>query len=285
MNKLFILILILISNYIYSQEQKDLKFIEFLISREEYKAAIQCLNDSQLSFENDKDNYKDSINFLKGWSYYCQKDLNNSIKYLSQVNNYSSLYSKSILFATYNSLHLSMYNETSRLLNDFKCTSQKDSIVSNLLYCGMFLLNRDLINYNTYRSNLDTNYYGIKKELKSLDLIYKDISEQKHKSPTLAGIMSAIIPGSGKIYLGKTGHGISSMLLVTGLGLVTFENIRKNGPENFSSIFFATTFATFYAGNIYGTIKLASLTNKEFNKFQDAKILFNIHIPLRNLYN
>ena len=269
----------------FSQVSKELPFIEYLIAKEEYDAAITLLHSYPLNEEIQSQGLVDSINYLNGWSLYSLKQLDESVKYLSKVSSDSYFYSKSQLFASYNNSHLKNFPEAIEMLNHFSPKDKQDSIIRNYMKSGIYLLKRDFSNYSLYQSKLDKQFYGIKKENISINLIADELYSHRKKSTTLAAILSSIIPGSGKIYLGKTGQGISSLLIVTGLGLVTAENFIKRGPEKFSSILFASAFTTFYIGNIYGTIKLSKISNKEYNSYEDAKILFNIHIPLRNLYN
>ncbi len=269
----------------YSQVNKELPFIEYLIAKEEYNAAIKLLSSYPKNIETQSQDLIDSINYLNGWSLYSSKQLNESVKYFKQVSFNSCFYSKSQIFASYNNTHLKNYSEAIDLLNKFSPKNKQDSIIKNYLKSGVYLLNRDFTNYSLYQDELDKEFYGIKKENIIINSIADELYTHKRKSTTIAAILSSIVPGSGKIYLGKTGQGISSLLIVTGLGLVTAENFNKRGPEKFSSILFASAFTSFYLGNIYGTIKLSKISNEEYNSYEDAKILFNIHIPLRNLYN
>jgi len=267
----------------FSQNKTELPFIEYLLAKEEYDAALKLL--SNIKTSNLPIDYVDSLEYLKGWTNYSIKKLELSSYHLKKVSRSSKLYAKSQLFASYNNLHLGKNEEAYNILSSFHPKERKDSIITTFLKSGASLLKRDFDSYNRNKKQLNNSYYAIKKESLELEAIYTDFTTHKKKSATLAGIMSAIIPGSGKIYLGKTGQGISALLLVGGLGMVTAENFVKKGPEKFSTIFFASAFTTFYIGNIYGTIKLSKISTQEYNSYQDAKILFNIHIPLRNLYN
>lgn len=281
-----LLLYFFIAQSIFSQHslsETDFPFIEYLISREEYDAALKLLN--HIDEKDQTITFSDSLNYLKGWAYYSKKQLDQSTEFLNKVSSTSAYYSKSRLFSSYNKIHLKEYNNAYLNLSSFSAITPEDSIFKNFLYAGLSLLKREYNQYESHIKLLPLNYYGIKKEIEKIEEIKNALTNYKKKSATLAGLMSAIIPGSGKIYLGKTGQGISSMLLVTGLGFVTAENVIKKGPTAFSSLFFASTFSFFYIGNIYGTVKLTHIAEKEFNTYQDAKILFNLHIPLRNIYN
>lgn len=101
----------------------------------------------------------------------------------------------------------------------------------------------------------------------------------------LAGIYSALIPGAGKFYAGKKKQGIAAFLPILSLGAITYESYRKAGIRNARTIAFGSIFSVFYIGNIWGSALAVKIKDKEFNREYDNKILFDMHIPLRNLYN
>lgn len=227
----------------------------------------------------------DSLNYLAGWAAYYLKQLETSTSYLTQVSHESNLYAKSHLFAAYNQIHLENYGQGASILSDFQPQNNTEQHFVQYMTSGLQLLQRDFAGFDTTILRLPKDYFGFSKELENLQLIEKDLLARKDKSVWLAGIMSAIIPGSGKIYAGKKGQGITTFLLTTGLGLVTFENYYKNGIESASTLLFASAFTVFYAGNIYGSMYSAKTANNDFYHLQNQKILFNLHIPLRNIFD
>ncbi|MBU2445024.1 MAG: hypothetical protein KJ666_05550 [Bacteroidetes bacterium] len=90
----------------------------------------------------------------------------------------------------------------------------------------------------------------------------------KSKDPVIAGIMSGVIPGSGKIYTEKYSDGVISFLLTGLFGFLAYDNFSAN--HNFRGWLFAGISTFFYAGNIYGSIISANLFNREQKeKFQN----------------
>ncbi|HEY6438358.1 MAG TPA: hypothetical protein VIY47_17360, partial [Ignavibacteriaceae bacterium] len=87
-----------------------------------------------------------------------------------------------------------------------------------------------------------------------------DLSENPdYKSPALAGILSAVIPGSGKMYVGEWGDGITG-LLITGLfAFLAYDNFKADHTAR--AWIFTGIGAFFYAGNIYGSIASAQIFN------------------------
>ncbi|MBU2586237.1 MAG: hypothetical protein KKH32_13035 [Bacteroidetes bacterium] len=90
----------------------------------------------------------------------------------------------------------------------------------------------------------------------------------KSKDPVIAGIMSGVIPGSGKFYTEKYSDGVISFLLTGLFGFLAYDNFSAG--HNFRGWLFAGIGSFFYAGNIYGSIISANLFNREQKeKFQN----------------
>lgn len=85
--------------------------------------------------------------------------------------------------------------------------------------------------------------------------------------------MSAIIPGSGKMYVGEWSDGIAAFL-VTGLfAFLAYDNFRADHTTR--AWIFTGLGAFFYAGNVYGSIASAQIFNARVDfKFNDGLKLF-----------
>ncbi len=95
------------------------------------------------------------------------------------------------------------------------------------------------------------------------------------KSPTSAAIMSAIIPGMGKIYADEVGDGITAFLAVGLLSFLAYDNFRAD--HDFRAWLFTGLAAYFYAGNIYGSAAAAQYYNAgiRFNFKNDVEVFIN----------
>ena len=149
---------------------------------------------------------------------------------------------------------------------------------------GNYLLLRDTANYRLLSDRLDTKHYAMTNEVKTLHGLYLDMLDYKPKSYFTAGIMSALVPGTGKMYVGKTGEGIYSLLTNLILAGITYENYRKAGPTNYKTIFFGSMFATFYIGNIYGSVAGVKRYRNEYNNETNYRIHYQLHNPLRTFF-
>jgi hypothetical protein len=92
-------------------------------------------------------------------------------------------------------------------------------------------------------------------------------SETKTKSATLAGVMSAIVPGSGRVYAKDNTNGLLSLLFIGGATWQAYSRFNKNGISSISGWVYGGFAFGFYLGNIYGSIKSAKKYNK--NKFKE----------------
>ncbi len=71
------------------------------------------------------------------------------------------------------------------------------------------------------------------------------------KSPTLAALLSALIPGSGKWYAGRPYDGLYSFALNALMGYGLYDAHRKG--DRLRQVVFGVGLAYFYFGNVYGS--------------------------------
>jgi TM2 domain-containing membrane protein YozV len=94
-----------------------------------------------------------------------------------------------------------------------------------------------------------------------------------YKSETLAGILSAIIPGSGKIYTEDYGDGITAFLLTGLFSYLAYTNFEHDHYTR--AWIFTALGAGFYAGNVYGSVASAQIFNAKLNfDFENGLKLF-----------
>ena len=81
------------------------------------------------------------------------------------------------------------------------------------------------------------------------------------KSPIMAGLFSAVIPGTGKIYCGEYGDGIYSLIITGITGWLAWDGFRENGIRSVRGWVFGSVCGVFYAGNVYGSAIAARIYN------------------------
>ncbi len=96
--------------------------------------------------------------------------------------------------------------------------------------------------------------------------------EPERKDPLIAGMLSAIIPGAGKIYTKRYEDGITAFLLTGLFSYLSYDNFHAK--HNFRGWLFTGLALGFYSGNIYGAAASAQIYNayeelKMQNEFDD----------------
>lgn len=113
----------------------------------------------------------------------------------------------------------------------------------------------------SYRSLLDQHV--------TFDREYTGIMEQianaRYSSPGLALALSAVLPGSGKVYTGNWKDGLVSLIFVGGTAFQAYRGYKTYGPGSGFFIGYATVAGSFYLGNLYGSFKAARKKNQQIN--------------------
>lgn len=110
---------------------------------------------------------------------------------------------------------------------------------------------------------------------------YKGLAMQalkiKRKSPALAGLMSAIVPGTGRFYSKDWKDGLVSMLFVSTMAFQSVRGFNQSGTKSTRGWIYGGVAMGFYLGNIYGSVVSAKAYNKKSHQQIRNKIdnLFN----------
>ena len=89
--------------------------------------------------------------------------------------------------------------------------------------------------------------------------IVKNVDTLPHRSPTVAGVLSAVVPGSGQVYSGKTVDGLYAFMSVAVLGSASVYYTREERYE--VAVPVAVLGAFFYGNSIYQGIRAARTFN------------------------
>jgi hypothetical protein len=116
-----------------------------------------------------------------------------------------------------------------------------------------------------------------------LDLyIYnREQTTRRKKRPFLAGTISAMLPGAGKIYAGKPHEALNAFLPVIFNGLQAGEGYYHRKWQSPHLYVFGSIGAVFYASNILGSAKAAKRKNQEFENKLKANVEFEISKLIR----
>lgn len=96
--------------------------------------------------------------------------------------------------------------------------------------------------------------------------LMENINGRKYKSPTLAGVMSTLVPGSGRFYAKDSKDGIISMLFIFSAAYQAYRGFNKKGKNSVSGWIYSGVGLGFYIGNIYGSYKSAQIYNARIDE-------------------
>ncbi len=223
----------------------------------------------------------DTLTFLRGWAHYNLKQLPQAREYFQGIPKGSSFYDQSLFYSTAVSAHLGDFTSPVASLTGYDGPHTE---LRDLQLSGLALLRDDPAAFKQASQGFGFSDFALQEAEHTLCDIYNSRYVKRAKSPALAAIASAIIPGSGKIYAGKLGEGISAFLLTGVFGAITAEHWVKDGPANWKTIVPGLLGAFLYIGNIYGSYMSVSIYNSNLKDAQDTAVLYNIHIPLRSVF-
>lgn len=205
-------------------------------------------------------------------------------RYREAADNFKGLFTNSILFEESRLL----YNQSMFFQKDFQSfrNSVKNAIyfpvkysseVNRLFYISFLIDNSVLPDTSAFFSAFqDSNKNDIRQ-------FYFRKKNPDYKNPTTAAILSGLLPGLGKIYVGETTDGLTSLLVTGALTFLAVDNFKHE--HTFRGWLFTGLGAFFYAGNVYGSAAAAQNYNAgiKFNFDKDVKLYFekrNYFLPV-----
>jgi hypothetical protein len=264
---------------------KELRFAQYLQDKDAGPEAIRVLE--QVDTAHLSPVQKDSLFFMLGWAAYSAKRLDTSINNLLKVSPAFPLYNKARFFSAYCEAFQGRRDTAAALLLKH-IIRPGDTLLRelhNFELAGIALLQRDYSGYKEREKEFTFSSYTDSKEEQRMKGYYDKLKGFHRRSPVLAGLYSAVVPGLGKFYAGKKRQGIAAFLPIISLAALTYEAYRKDGVRSARFIGFGSLFSVFYIGNIWGSTLAVKIRRNEFYKEYDNKILFDMHIPLRNFFN
>jgi len=225
----------------------------------------------------------DTLYYYKAWSFYKLMQADSAAAYFSKIQFPPDLALKSNYYGIFNYIYYYNFSAAAELLK--KDTSEKMKEYRNFNLSAIALLQKDFQSFDSISRSYSFTRYQFAEEQKNM-LKYADtLRKYSTKSPFVAGALSAIIPGLGKVYAGKTGQGIAAFLEIAALGGATAEYYFRSGPESAGFIIFGSLFSLFYIGNIWGSALSVTVNKNDFYKRIDNNIMVDLHIPLRRIFN
>ncbi len=82
------------------------------------------------------------------------------------------------------------------------------------------------------------------------------------RSPFLAGTLSTIVPGAGRLYTGRFSAAFTSLFIVGLAGWQAYDGFQRDGLASAKGWTLGTLCGIFYVGNIYGSVLSARVYNR-----------------------
>ena len=243
--------------------QNRLQFGNFLYKDRDYLRAAEEFKEYLKSESNDTIVFRLANSYFKIGRFTEAADNFKGLFFGSQLSEEARL-----LF--YESIFFQNDYKSLRELADKKnySSSKFAKEIERLKYLSYFLDNSALPDENVVLKNFPDSVHS------RLINFYQQKKFPLYKSPTTAIILSTLIPGSGKIYTGEVGDGITSFIATA---LTTFLAVTNfNADHQFRGWLFSGLAAFFYAGNIYGSAASAQIYNAkiQFNFNKEVKLFF-----------
>lgn len=266
-----------------AQKKFDFNFYKNLINQKEPEMAVLYLNNS-IATSTSK-NQSDSINYLKGLIFFEKKQFDSTVFALENINYLSPIYNHSVFLKSISMIYKN--DKESSIFNSINSIRDSNIVVNEIK--KMMLASNALIhkNHNKFDSiilQIDTTIFITKSLISTLSK-WSEKRNLKNKNKFLAASLSAIIPGLGKVYVGKKFDGLNTFLTHIPLALIMYESYYVAGFNSSRFITFSTIASLFYIGNIITSYHNVNIERKEVNNERKNEILLQCNIMLRNYYN
>ena len=263
--------------------KSDMKFVDYLKERKMFVEAQYILTKMDTSLLTTEE--KDSMNFAKGVIYLLSDESTKSICSFDKVSEISACYSKALVANAYNYWQNKQYDKSDKLLKKVLNNTNDSGVHSMalLMLSANELLQNHPSGYANYAKMIDTSDEVIQSKKHILNKVYQSENAFHHKSPVVAGVLSAVVPGLGKWYLGKPNEAFGAFIPLASLGILTYEAYRKGGVKSLGFVSFASLFSVFYAGNIWGSMVSVKIRTESFNNNNEKNIALGMLVPINRL--
>ncbi len=189
------------------------KFADHLFCEGDYLRAIEQYKFIQNQFVND------TIEFNILFAYSELGLYQESQDFFEGVNAESIFYPDAYLLSLKNELITETKFMNDSNIKSFNSSQMKSFSKLNtisMLYADEISITREkfILPFDEDEQNSVSSFYDYK-------------IEPPYKNPTLAGILSAIVPGSGKMYVGEWGDGITAFLATGLLAFLAYDNFQS----------------------------------------------------------
>lgn len=256
----------------------ELDFLFYLLEHKQFDDADLYSNKLIADSVRFTSEFKDSVRFIcaSAWDKYKKPE--------KALALYDRIHDNSVFYypASYRSalIEIERKNYTigrEKLENIYYDDKDYFTALKKFELSGIYLLMRDYAAFDSIQTGFQSSDSLLVAENNYMLQCSSLLRNQRKKSGLLAGGLSAVIPGLGKVYTGKPWEGLASFIKTIPLAAITYENYRVDGFKSPQFYIFGSLFALFYVGNIWGSSISAKI---EYQETSD-EIIHNIVVGLR----
>jgi hypothetical protein len=234
-------------------------FADHLFCDEDFLRAIEQYDLIDSQFVNDTIDFK----IMLSYSILGQYKLSNKV--FERINDGSIIYPDSYLLSMKNELLINSIPLEYPIKSSFNLSQQKS--FNRLVSISTLYGEKPVVTKKDFLSVFAAE------DQDAVSHLYNYKFDPPYKSLALAGIFSTIIPGSGKMYVGDWGDGITGLLISGLFAFLAYDNFKADHKAR--AWLFTGVGAFFYAGNIYGSIASAQIFNAKIDfEFSNGLKLF-----------
>lgn len=275
-------------------EHSEFRFIRHLVEQQFWGDALHAI----VEFEHDyrhtlarKPVLQDSLHFLAGWSAYNRMMLPAAIERFQYIGKTHPSYLQAVFYTFYlRTYQASVQGDREHLLAatgelaSAEFSREVHAELQSFQLAGMHLLLRDFPGFESHSGSFTGSFFSMAEEQQRFRQYALELQQADSKSPLVAALMSALVPGSGKMYAGRRGAGISSFLQVAVFGGIFAESLTRSGAGHPRTWAAGSALGLFYVSNIWGSAIAVRITQEEIYEEINQRILFDLHIPLRSVF-
>ena len=157
------------------------------------------------------------------------------------------------------------YNQSARFLSDAlpRITDSRQHAEAEQLIGLSYLMQKRWSDAGEVFRGLQGSDITRVREKAAVYNIYAENGENlPTRSPFLAGTLSTIVPGAGRLYTGRLADALTSLFTVGLTGWQAYDGFRRDGLSSVKGWSLGTIFGIFYVGNIYGSVISARVYNR-----------------------
>jgi TM2 domain-containing membrane protein YozV len=106
----------------------------------------------------------------------------------------------------------------------------------------------------------------------ALQGVINESAQLPMKSPLLAGLLSVVIPGLGKVYAGHPTDGLLSLISIATFTYASYDGFSSGGSSSTRGWVFGALASGLYLGNIYGSALSASIVRDEATRQLQTRV-------------